>query len=817
MATRLRDYLNNDKSDVTQASLICGVDPADSEIYPIELGPDGESLKVTPLATTQSGEVVSLQATENGATNVGNAYKKFRDGFASLAQDAAPDPAVWTGSWTNQGGSFAGRRGNAAGSAYLSISLCPITVGSEYVLESVENFRYPMRFAFGVSISQRIIGQEIEASIVGTDGSVVEVLTPKADIAISGSISVTTNVATVNFATPHDFVGGDRVILKGNTDSRMNVGPVSVTVISPVQITIPLSIANASYTAGGFVQWLDPFKYAQNAVGLVWENVIATQGTFYTRRNGYNTRGVNSSITTTTATQSSTSSYSDGLNAAGRFEFKCDQEESVLTPRGQDSVAAPPSTVKWTQGIPDEEKQYKLRFRVRNNENLTVPVAKIVSATKTGTTTATIVTSTPHGLNALDQVQIYGIRDATSFPALIAQTAIASIVDATTFTIIIGAALTVSSTGGSVHRVNGINLAPGAVTQSIQSVARTSNVMTVIGSAAWTVVFPGDNVNIYGCDATSMGLYDGVYKVLRFSGTTLELESVGPDFGTINCGGTVLKRTDSRLHFVNQMEYTRHVVELSQQNGGFDQSRTLPVAAFINSGTVTTVTTVTAGGVQIPINVADIASAVIAVTATTVAVTPAQGVAYQVNIPVTAASGTNPTLDVSIEESDDSGTNWFKVYDFPRITTTGMYRSPVIQSSGNRIRYVQTVGGATPSFTRSLNRLQIHNDAQYLRQLVDRTIVPITLNSTSGSLFVSGASNFNLFVRCTAQTTPATIALQFSHDGTNWHTSATTVATINGIAQAKVSNEKWSFVRAIVTAGGTGITLGELQIIGSDN
>jgi hypothetical protein len=63
-----------------------------------------------------------------------------------------------------------------------------------------------------------------------------------------------------------------------------------------------------------------------------------------------------------------------------------------------------------------------------------------------------------------------------------------------------------------------------------------------------------------------------------------------------------------------------------------------------------------------------------------------------VNIPVTAVTGTSPTMDVRIEESDDSGTNWYTVYDFPRITATGIYRSPLIPLVGNRIRYVQTIG-----------------------------------------------------------------------------------------------------------------------------
>ena len=220
-------------------------------------------------------------------------------------------------------------------------------------------------------------------------------------------------------------------------------------------------------------------------------------------------------------------------------------------------------------------------------------------------------------------------------------------------------------------------------------------------------------------------------------------------------------------------------------------------------------------GISFSGTVADIASAALTTTTTTAAITPTFGPAYQVNIPVTAVSGTNPTLDVSIEESTDNGTNWFKVYDFPRITATGFYNSPIIRLRGTRVRYVQTVGGTTPSFTRSLNRSQISHGASQINQIIDRTIVPNTLNSATPALLVEGCQDFNILVRCTAQTTAATVVLQFSHDNVNWHTTTNTLTTIVGIAHAKVQNEQWKFARLTVSAAGTGITLGEAMIVGN--
>lgn len=245
-------------------------------------------------------------------------------------------------------------------------------------------------------------------------------------------------------------------------------------------------------------------------------------------------------------------------------------------------------------------------------------------------------------------------------------------------------------------------------------------------------------------------------------------------------------------------------------------SVTASIAASQTLATVTTVSTVSSissANTAIPGVVTDVASAALTTTTTTATITPSNGVAYQVVIPVTVVGGTNPTLDVSIEESDDSGTNWVRVYDFPRITAVGVYRSGPIKLRGNRVRYVQTVGGVSPSFTRSIQRLQRSDTILTRLNMIDRTIAPNTLNSTSSVLYCDGSSEFNYYIRCTAQTTAATIQIQFSDDNTNWYSPATaTLTTINGIVKGQIADEYWRFARAIVTAAGSGITLGEFSL-----
>jgi hypothetical protein len=153
----------------------------------------------------------------------------------------------------------------------------------------------------------------------------------------------------------------------------------------------------------------------------------------------------------------------------------------------------------------------------------------------------------------------------------------------------------------------------------------------------------------------------------------------------------------------------------------------------------------------------DIGSGPITTSATTGAVTPTNGASYEVNIAVTAVTGTSPTLAIQIQESDDTGTNWYTVYTFPVITAVGSYRSPQIQLSGNRIRYIQTIGGTTPSFTRAINRVQSNASVVPFKQTIPTTIngtittggtaqIAITANSARAYLFIQNNSTADLWV-----------------------------------------------------------------------
>jgi len=587
-------YYANTGQAVSSASIPVVI-ASDQPAITVSISSSQISALATEVLQKDDGTLVNAKATESGSASVGNFLQKFRDGFVT----AQPDLSVWNQAWANQGTGFVNAGGNSSGSAYLRVSMCPLTPGMEYTIWTKRAFDFPYRQGYGLSMSQRIVGQEVEVSAVGVDGAgAVEVITPSQEkfLAISGTISITSNVATVNFASAHGFNGGDRVILVGNTDPRLNVGPVVVTVVTATQITVPCTLANGTYTAGGNVKSADPVVFARNALGMVYENATATNASFAARRNGAKFRTLNSTVSTTVATQANVNPYTDSFMSAGDMEVYANMEEAVFNARPADATSAPTGSGRYSQGIPDEEEQYAVRLRIKNLDNMTFPVARIVSISKSGTTTANVVCNTPHGLTTSDFVQIYGVRDqaAASFPNLTAQTAVSAIISPTEFQVVIGTASTVTSAGGVVFKVQGSVLAPGISAVVAQSVSRTNGILTVIGNTNWSGLLPGEYVHLYGCDAGSLGLYDKAYLVLRTSTTTLELaDPLGADFTSINCGGAIIKRTDVRLHYMRMAGFTRHAVELAGSRGATDLARAQTVngTIAISSGTITTVTT----------------------------------------------------------------------------------------------------------------------------------------------------------------------------------------------------------------------------------
>lgn len=525
------------------------------------------------------------------ATNV---LGKFREAFEvypnpDWAQDVAPGDIVRVD-------------GNAVGASYLVVSLDPLASGTTTNVETTLRSRMPFDLAIGAHLSQRTLGQEFAIEAVST-----EPVTPAADLAITSVQQVTTTL-TISTAVPHNLRPGMRIGVFGVPDSRLNYPSLVVaTILSPVQFTATagpggtLPSVSAGPFAAGFVYFRPATGGAANGVSMVFENATATNASFYAKSLGGDTMPLGGTAAGNHSVTIATSASIQAINAALTYSFRPTTEYrlSLMADRLQwsdvpvDSTALPTSRASFTQVVPDPDVPYELRIRATTNKGLSRPVAQIVSAVKTGTTTATITTHVPHGLTVSDQVVVYGIRaqGAAEFPNLVAATAVASIVSTTQFTIVIGTAGTVTSYGGYVARINGGNLmsALGAVAQVVQSAALSTDaaatrVLTLVGNAAWAGLLIGDYVNLVGCRdnvaGASMGL-DGAYRVRDVATTNLLLEPVGgqtlpADAGAVNCGGAVIKRTDLRLSYVRIFDFERLRIEALPRPTG-DQAGAIPV------------------------------------------------------------------------------------------------------------------------------------------------------------------------------------------------------------------------------------------------
>jgi len=336
---------------------------------------------------------------------------------------------------------------------------------------------------------------------------------------------------------------------------------------------------------------------------------------------------------------------------------------------------------------------------------------------------------------------------------------------------------------------------------------RSMSVQVVSTGTAGTFIFEGsnDNVNFQSIPVYSQALLTGISVAAAITATATNLIYIFPvttEFVRLRIATTI---TGGSIQAFSRMS----------PNAWINPTTSVNVAA----GTVTTVSTVTSvtavasvtsSNTAIPGIIADVASAALTTTTTTATLTPTFGSSYQVNIPVTVVSGTTPTLDVQIQESRDTGTNWVAIYDFPRITATGSYNSPVMPFTGNRLRYVQTVTGTTPSFTRAINRLQSSTSVGAIRQIVDRTLNPNTLNSTTASLNAeSQTQNITVTFDIAAATVAPVLQIQGSDDGgASWYNVG---STLTGVASSTVSLTVSSVTaqlfRANVSTAGTGVTL----------
>lgn len=490
--------------------------------------------------------------------------------------------------------------GNSLGCSYLVMSLDPLSEGTSSYIETKEFWTAPVRMGLMFGTSQRTVGQDISFEFVSTD--VVETAFTQKTIS---SIQQTTTTVTITTTIPHELKVGDRVSISGVIDSRLNY--TSLIVSSVTSPTIFLGTVNGSITiasasigpfSSGVVNLRSVFSYNIDGTSLVLDNATTTNASFFSKSGSHGqwaTGNIGGSstitVTTTASTQLASSAGNYCFSAPTLTEMIFQPESLEWVDKAVDSSVVFNTRIHKEKCTPNFNKSYKLRINARNNYGVTRPIAQIVSATKSGSTTATIITDVPHGLSTTDYVNIYGIRDTTNFANLTTATIVASIVNSTTFTIVIPTVATATSYGGYISRCNGAIVQQGTVTMAAQSISRISNVVSVVGSATWTGIVIGDYINLIGIRDNSTGAslsLDGSYRVNNILTTTLVLEPIGSaptgaDVISTNCGGAVLKRTDLRIDFIRISPFTRNIVETYGGMGRSSVANSLPVIITSNA------------------------------------------------------------------------------------------------------------------------------------------------------------------------------------------------------------------------------------------
>ncbi len=467
--------------------------------------------------------------------------------------------------------------GNASGTSYLVISKSPLLAGTQTDVETKQAYDLPLDVNFGLSMSQNTLGQELSVEVVDPNK-----LPDIEDLEIA-SITQTTTVLTVDTVKPHGLVPGKAIGIAGCSNPVANYPALVVASIpSPTQLTatagpggtIPSQTITNPAGAKGSVFFRERFGRSKNGIAQIFENASATQASLYVRSeagDGFPSGTIAGQHVVTVGSRAPVqlvnSKDTFAFGPTTEYRMLAQGERSQWSDSPVDSVAQATNRLVRSQITPSGKACYRLRFRANNSKSLTVPVAQIVSVTKTGTTTATVVCDRAHGLALGDPIAAYGARDQTNFANLTAATAVASIVDANTFTVVWGAAVTATTFGGYVSKVMGGNLpsALGANVIAAQTAVLVTRVdgtreLTLTGNTNWGGLSIGDMVELVGVrnavDGATLGI-DGAWKVANVATTTLVLvlpyagqREVIPDFVVVNCGGGVIKRTDTRVSFV---------------------------------------------------------------------------------------------------------------------------------------------------------------------------------------------------------------------------------------------------------------------------
>ena len=741
------------------------------------------------------------------------------------------------------------------------------TVGNEQKLRLVSNPLVPAHSyvtykttvasacteVFGLALSQRIRFDVPYAGLIDTSNTAI----PSQTSWNISSISQSTTTVSVTLTTVFTFPIGTLIHVVETIDNRINYLNCPVSWVSEDQLQIQFTFSDSAsipsstlgpYVSGRIVLAEDIFRNYADGAAMAFYSSTATSAELIAKSNGV-ARNAASVASQTSDRRTSTSSTAVTVLAGGssrfylpssEFRISVEQGDVVFEDKAIDSVSFYTARALISTFAPSVARLYTPIFGVVAPQYIPKPIGKITAISRTSNVvTITLdVDAAAAGLTTTQYVQVSGVRDQTNFGNSTVNTPVTSIT---------GNSFTIAWTGTNATSYGGfISLPQGAIGQqgltgsTIQSVTVQTADRILLSLLATPTYTTGQVVWLHGlCDSSGVSAgVDGPWIATRISTTNVWLAPLIDRNGvrkspvvtpgaTITCGGTSIQATSLELAYVELVNKSNPEVRLLGQ-GTNSNAYAIPVSAAGGSLVVQSVQstplTSTNGTMGWPVTQGsnlntDIASAAITTTTTSGAVTisgtaggPSGG---QFTFYITAASGTTPTLDISIEGSED-GSNFTRIYDLPRMTTTGTIRTPMLYLGNYRsIRYVRTVGGTSPSFTMSGNRTHssFYNSKPLINR-VDRTIVLTTLSSTTPAFFVDGTEDLRLTIFITSATTAPAVQMQQSDDeGVSWFNIGSAITAVAGTSVSTTVTKAWArHVRAIVTTAGATVVGGWVAI-----
>lgn len=499
---------------------------------------------------------------------------------------------------------FVTQRQSDNGQNVVSVSMDPLTAGTTSTITIGEGAYAPCRFEVEMSLNQRVKGVLSVVELVDITDDTVP---PLASSAIT-SIQQATTTLTVVLSTPFNGNLGDLFNVSGVPDSRLNYANCVVSSISidkqTVQCTVSDEASLPSLTVGPFASGtFTPYwnmAGRSNGMGIRFAGTSPTSAVHVTRRAGGDVQEggtlVGSHLSTTATTLTAYTSGGGGkveIKSPSRYRMLIDPDAATFMDVASDTASSQWGTrTRRTAVKPGWVRKYNPRIRVVAPESIARPVAKVVSVTKTGTTTATVVTDAPHGLNTSSYVQVAGVANQTVFATNTTPAVVASVIDANTFTVVFGTATTAVSYGGAVILCNGQVTQPGLMANAINSLTRDADgIMALTGVSSWAGLFVGDYVNLYGVRDLTVGAdleLDGIYEVVHLSTVTMYLRPVtdvqgiartpsGAVLGPTSCGGAVILRTTLRINDILLAAEGQTTINIDGQ-GTSRGDKALPVA-----------------------------------------------------------------------------------------------------------------------------------------------------------------------------------------------------------------------------------------------